>query len=182
MINARTSLGRSLRRLRVLRGIKQSHLAELMDVNQATVSRWERGDLGLSPNQSRRLARLLAERPDPGQDAILKRLILTSSAKVHLICDRSHRLLAASPARHAEWRLAPEDYLGMSLIVFASDEILQAEAALADYGWEGGEIASLDFETGANRDPDFRILPGRILWERLTLSDGTAGRLVTTIA
>jgi transcriptional regulator with XRE-family HTH domain len=43
--------GRRLRRMRLLRHIKQSHLGELMGVDQATVSRWERGILELSETQ-----------------------------------------------------------------------------------------------------------------------------------
>ena len=39
--------GRALRRLRLLKGIKQSHLAELLGVDQASISRWERGSAPL---------------------------------------------------------------------------------------------------------------------------------------
>lgn len=39
----RRNLGLALRQMRLLRGIKQAHFAQLMDVSQATVSRWERG-------------------------------------------------------------------------------------------------------------------------------------------
>ncbi len=35
--------------MRLLRSMKQGHLAELLGVNQATISRWERDQLALSP-------------------------------------------------------------------------------------------------------------------------------------
>jgi len=174
-------LGRALRRLRLLNGMKQSHLAELLGVTQTTVSRWERGELALSGAQRAAVQLLLATPPDPAQDAALKRLVESSASKVHLICDRTHRLLAASPARQADWRGDMTDYLGKSLIVYASPEILAAEARLDEIGWWEGRLASFALETGPNTDPVIRILPGRMLWERVALADGSAGRLVTTL-
>ncbi len=169
-----------LRHLRRLAGMKQSHLADLMGVTQSTVSRWESGSLSLTVEQARALQAIFAARPDPAQDAALKRLVETSMSPVHLICDRTHRLLAASPARAADWRASIDDYLGRSLLVYASDEILAAEARLKDMGWYDGELGSLAFDTGANDDPDIPIRPGPMLWERVRLSDGSAGRLVTS--
>ncbi|SEE14360.1 Helix-turn-helix domain-containing protein [Rhizobiales bacterium GAS191] len=174
-------LGRKLRRMRLLRGMKQSHLAELMGVNQATVSRWERGTLSLSEAQRATAQLLLASPPDPAQDAALKRLVESSMRKVHLICDRTHRLLAASPARQTEWQADPAEFLGKSLLVYATAEILAAEATLGELGWHEGRLSCLAVDTGPNADPVLHILPGRMLWERIALADGTAGRLVTTI-
>lgn len=169
-----------LKHLRRLAGMKQSHLAELMGVTQPTVSRWENGSLPLTVEQARALQTLFAARPDPAQDAALKRLVETSTSPVHLICDRTHRLLAASPARAADWRVSIAEYLGRSLLVYASEEILSAEAKLDDLGWHDGGLSSLAFETGANGDPDIPIRPGPMLWERVRLSDGSSGRLVTS--
>ena len=169
-----------LRHLRRLTGMKQSHLADLMGVTQSTVSRWENGGLPLTVEQARALQAIVAARPDPAQDAALKRLVETSTSPVHLICDRTHRLLAASPVRAADWRVDLSDYLGKSLLVYASTEILAAEARLDDLGWNDGDVSSLAFDTGANGDPDIPIRPGPMLWERLRLSDGSAGRLVTS--
>mgnify|MGYP000886988296 CR=1 FL=1 len=169
-----------LRHLRRLAGMKQSHLADLMGVTQSTVSRWESGVLSLTVEQARALQTVFAARPDPAQDAALKRLVETSTSPVHLICDRTHRLLAASPARAADWRVDLDDYLGRSLLVYASDEILAAEARLKDMGWYEDRLGSLAFDTGANGDPDIPIRPGPMLWERVRLSDGSSGRLVTS--
>jgi transcriptional regulator with XRE-family HTH domain len=169
-----------LKRLRRLAGMKQAHLADLMGVTQPTVSRWESGSLPLTIEQARALQSIFAMRPDPAQDAALKRLVETSSSPVHLICDRTHRLLAASPARAADWRVDLGDYLGRSLLIYASPEILEAEARLGDLGWHDGQLGSLAFDTGANDDPDIPIRPGPMLWERLRLADGSTGRLVTS--
>ncbi|MBP0581075.1 helix-turn-helix transcriptional regulator [Labrys sp. LIt4] len=173
--------GRALRRLRMLKGIKQSHLAELLGVDQASISRWERGIMPLGQDRWVAILDLLAATPVPAEDAALKRLVASSTAKVHLICDHSHRLLAASLPRQAEWHVDLPELLGRSLLPYASDEILAAEERLAARGWHEGYLASLTLETGANGDPVLPIEPSRVLWERVRLADGSAGRLVTTV-
>nr|WP_209946225.1 helix-turn-helix transcriptional regulator [Bradyrhizobium elkanii] len=171
-----------MRRTRLLRQMKQSHFAELMGVNQATVSRWERGVLDLSEAQWATAQRLFMGRFESAQDAGLKRLVESSSHKVHLVCDLTHRLLAASASRQAEWRTDVSEFLGKSLLVYASPEILAADTTLDDLGWYDGQLGSLEVETGPNFDANLVIAPGRLLWERITLADGTPARLVTTIA
>lgn len=172
--------GRALRRWRRLRGVKQSHAAELFGVTQATLSRWERGYHRLPDEAARKLSRLLAAPLDSAGDAGLRRLVESSALPVHLICDLTHRLLAASPARFAEWTADVADLRGTSLWRFASDEIQQAESRLGELGWYDEGTTEMRFWTGANHDPLVPIAPGVLVWERLTLSDGTLARLVTT--
>jgi transcriptional regulator with XRE-family HTH domain len=174
--------GPALRRLRLLRGIKQEHLAELLGVSQATVSRWERGGLSLSPDHLWKIEGIFLSAPAPESDAALKRLVEDSCRKVHLICDRTHRLLAASNARQAEWNAALETFLGKPLLSYASPEIIEAEQSLDAIGWREGHVQALTVETGPNDSMLLPILPGRMLWERIMLADGSTGRLVTTTA
>lgn len=173
--------GRALRRWRRLRGVKQSHAAELFGVTQATLSRWERGYHRLPDVAARRLTRLLAAPLDSASDAGLRRLVESSALPVHLICDLTHRLLAASPARFTEWTAAASELRGTSLWRFATNEIQQAESRLGDVGWYDEGTTELRFWTSDNHDPMVRIVPGILVWERLTLSDGTLARLVTTV-
>ncbi|WP_044558786.1 helix-turn-helix transcriptional regulator, partial [Azospirillum sp. B4] len=89
------TVGRDLRRLRRMRGLKQGHVADMLGVTQATVSRWERGLAWPDEDHAVRIARLLGKglgTAHPGQDGALKRLVRRSRDPVHLICDRSHRL------------------------------------------------------------------------------------------
>ncbi len=174
------ALAFTLKRLRLLRGMKQDHLADLLGVTQSTVSRWERGDLAWSDDHAEQ-ARILLGTPAPGNDAMLRRLVESSTLEVHLICDLSHRLLAASPARQARWRVSPDDLHGTPLLRFASAEILVAEAELPALGWHDGALATLTIQTGANSSDDVPIRPGTLLWERSWLSDGSPVRLVTTV-
>ena len=173
--------GRAMRRWRRRRGVKQSHAAELFGVTQATLSRWERGYHRLPDTAARKLTKLLAAPLDSSADAGLRRLVESSALPVHLICDLTHRLLAASPQRFAEWTADASDLRGTSLWRFATDEIQQAESRLGDLGWYDERTTELRFWTSDNHDPMVRIVPGILVWERLTLSDGTLARLVTTV-
>jgi transcriptional regulator with XRE-family HTH domain len=172
--------GRALRRWRRLRGIKQSHAAELFDVTQATLSRWERGHHRIPEMAMRKLSPLLAAPLDAASDAGLRRLVESSTLSVHLICDLTHRLLAASPSRFAAWRAGSAELRGTSLWRFATDEIRSAESCLGELGWYDDGAARLSFWTGPNSDPIVPIDAGVLVWERLQLSDGTLARLVTS--
>lgn len=174
--------GRALRRWRRLRGVKQSHAAELFGVTQATLSRWERGHHRLPDAATAELARLLAAPLDSAGDAGLRRLVESSALPVLLICDLSHRLLAASPAQVAEWSVDATELRGVSLWRFATDEIRSAEGRLGELGWYDDGAAQVSFWTGANDSPIVPIEPGILIWERLQLSDGTLARLVTTLS
>jgi transcriptional regulator with XRE-family HTH domain len=174
-------LGRALRRYRRLNNIKQAHLAELLAVSQGTVSRWESGAHEPEPIHRERIARLIAARTGPDADAALKRLVSTSRLAVHLVCDATHRLLAASPARASAWTGGAEAWLGASLWPFASPEIVAAEQGLAAGGWFERPFQALTFETGGNGSAEVPVRPARLRWETLPLADGRVGRLTTTL-
>nr|AAG43218.1 unknown [Salmonella enterica subsp. enterica serovar Typhimurium] len=112
--------GRQVRRARLLRHMKQSHLAELMGVDQATVSRWERGTLALSDGRWSAVLQLLTG----PSDSSVRRCAEASGAILRPQSpsgsDRTHCLLAASPARQRELRIDLAELLGKSLRVYAS--------------------------------------------------------------
>jgi len=63
---------------------------------------------------------------------------------------------------------------------YASEEIQHAESRLGDLGWYENGAARLSFWTGSNDDPIVTIRPGTLIWDRLSLSDGTLARLATS--
>ena len=174
-------IGKALRRFRRLRGIKQGHAAELLGVSQATVCRWESGELAPGTKSRVRIENLLRAEIDERADAALKRLVSTSALPVHLICDSTHRLLAASPSRLKSWGASFEAYQGTSLWRFASPEVVAAEGRLETLGWFERPYQRLAFETGANDSSEVVISPSLLQWETLPLSDGRVGRLTTTL-
>jgi hypothetical protein len=114
-------------------------------------------------------------------DAALKRLVECSQLPVHLICDATHQLLAASPSRVASWRTDISELTGRSLWPFASPEIAAAEARLFGSGWFERPYQRLELLTRGNGRSDVPVPPSRVLWETLPLADGRVGRLTTTI-
>ncbi|MGY4395442.1 transcriptional regulator with XRE-family HTH domain [Sphingomonas sp. UYAg733] len=174
-------IGRALRRFRRLNGIKQGHAAELLNVSQGSVSRWESEAITPAPCHHERIAAMISAHANSGSDAALRRLILTSTATVHLICDATHKLLAVSPPRAHAWRTDVAAFIGTSLWRFASPEIIDAEAALLETGWHDAPFQSHSFTTGPNGSDVIVIRPGRMRWESIPLADGRVGRLTTAI-
>ena len=172
-------LMRAVRRTRLLSGIKQSHLAELLGVGQASVSKWESGLHVPAPDMLEALARFVATPPQNPSDTILKRLVEQSSRQMHLVCDTTHRLFAASPPRRARWRLSERS--GVPMWPFATPEIRRAEEKLATIGWTERPNAAVFFKTGGSDHPVVSIEASTILWERLPLADHGFARLVTTL-
>ncbi|QXI36496.1 helix-turn-helix domain-containing protein [Pseudomonas xantholysinigenes] len=176
-------LGVALRRWRLLHRVKQAHAAQLFSVAQSTISRWENGLQAMNPDEQARLGQLLGARLSAAADQALARLVEGSQQPVHLVCDLSHRLLACSPARAAEFSLPLSALMGRSLWRFSSEAIIQREASLQALGWrEQLAPPALAFDTGCNRSRVVPISAGTCRWTRLILADGSAARLVETLA
>ncbi|WP_454887444.1 helix-turn-helix domain-containing protein [Sphingomonas oryzagri] len=175
-------IGRALRRFRRLNGIKQGHVAELLAVSQGSVSRLEGGVLEPGDALREKIVSLITACASNDADAALKRLVATSPQPVHLVCDATHRLLAASRARSVSWQADPADHIGRSLWRFASAEIVAAEQGLVDAGWFERPCQALRFHTSANHDDEIPVRPSLMQWESIPLADGRVGRLTTTIA
>ena len=173
------SFGARLRRLRRVRGWKQSHIAELARVCQATVSRWEAGSLEPDPELAALLLKTLVGKAPC--DTALRRLVESSRASVHLITDADHRLLAASPARETEWQATAASLLGRSLWSCATEAIIAAEEGLEAGGWwKNAAPVPVTLETGPGRRV-LRIVAGVMIWERVWLADGVPARLCTSL-
>lgn len=176
------TLGSALRRWRVLHRVKQAHAAERLGVAQSTVSRWEAGLQGMSPQERRGVERIVAARLDSAADRVLAGLVTDVPRPVHLICDLGHRLLACSEARAREFGIGGDGLLGSSLLRFATDELRAAEERLVQEGWYDRVVPiPLVIETGRNRSRLVPIRQGRCRWTRFVLSDGRAVRLVETL-
>ncbi|MEN0000018.1 MAG: helix-turn-helix transcriptional regulator [Pseudomonadota bacterium] len=170
--------GARLKRVRTAIRLKQSGLADLLGVDQTTVSRWESGRQ--TPEQAVQAMVFETLLPYRSDDAALKRLVEGSPDCIHLVDEATHRCLAYSVSRARDWRVGQRDMLGVSLWQFATAEIRQAESELAQTDWWSTvSPAPKHFVTSPAHDRDIRISGGQILWERVYLADGTPARLVT---
>ncbi|MGS0893817.1 helix-turn-helix domain-containing protein [Burkholderia stagnalis] len=175
-------LGPQLRRWRALHRVKQSHAADLFGVAQSTISRWEASIQQMSPDERATAERLLAARLDSAGDRALARLVAGNAGRAHLVCDLTHRLLACSPSRAAEFSRPLSMLLGTSLWRYATPEIVRMETALDPLGWhDRAGPPSVEFDSGANASRIVPIRRGTCRWTRMTLSDGSAARLVETL-
>ncbi|MDU9394024.1 helix-turn-helix transcriptional regulator [Pseudomonas sp. zfem002] len=176
------ALGPLLKRWRLLHRVKQSHAAEMFKVSQSTISRWESGVQEAEPEQRAHIEMLLRARLDSAADQALARLVNTSAQPVHLVCDLSHRLLACSPSRAAQFSVPVGQLLGRSLWPFVTEQIAAQEARLDSLGWRAGLAPpALEFATGANASLLVPIQHSQCRWTRLTLSDGSMARMVETL-
>lgn len=164
-------LARSLRTWRALRRVKQAHAAQLLGISQPTLSRWENGLAAPDADEARRLRTLLSARLDSAADHMLARLVRHNTQPVHLICDLTHRLLAASPLRQAQFHVPLADLLGRALWRYATEDIVRAEAQLAARGWYEPAPPEIRFDTGARHSDALSILPCHMRWVRLQLSE-----------
>jgi transcriptional regulator with XRE-family HTH domain len=128
----KTTPGATLRRWRVLRRMKQAHAAEWLGVSQSTVSRWEAGTLPVTSEALARIEALYAARLDSAADSALQRLVTHDSRAVHLVCDHTHRLLACSASRAAEFSSPLSVLMGVSLWPFATEAIVARRCAMPD--------------------------------------------------
>ena len=174
--------GLMLRRWRQLHRVKQSCAAELFGVTQSTISRWESGVLELDPLAHKKLEKLLAARLTTAADQALGRMVRESSRPVHLICDLTHRLLACSSSRAAEFASPVSELMGSSLWRFATPNIISKEVDLDRLGWrEAFAPPALEFLTGDNNSPIVPISQSLCRWTRIPLSDGATARLVESL-
>lgn len=173
------SFGQKLRHWRRAADIKQQRLADILGVTQATVSRWEKGLQSPAPFQQKLLCDMMTRNRNFRLDQALKRLVSQSGQRVHLIEDRSHRLLCSSGPRQKEWQRDETELLGVSLWRFANREIAAAEKKLHHIGWHDDQSDHILFANSPRDGAPMRIVDRYILWERFYLSDGRAVRLTT---
>ena len=172
--------GPPLRRLRRLRALKQSAFAELLGVDQATVSRWESGrqipDLGMQ----RRL-RDLMRRAEPNEEVLLKHCI-NASIGYTMLCDEDRIIRAASPSFCQIHSVTETDIVGMSTMGAFSAELERMLWIAVEHGFFEGEVASVRVVSRFHSlSGTWRNAGGIVCWTPVPLADGHILRRVDRI-
>lgn len=170
-----------LRRARRARGIKQTHLAELVGVSQSTLSKWENGTATLSQKHHDRLFQVLGTHASSISDSWLLRLVRHSTRQVHLMRESDHRLLAASHLRICEWKREYSEVASGPLSRDLPSDIAAAEQRLNEFDDETRWRVPAVLHVDGREHGVYEIERGLLLWEWVTLSDGELARLVTNI-
>lgn len=160
--------------------MKQAALAELVGVDQATVSRWEGSrqipDLGMQ----RRL-RDVMRRAESREEMLLTHCI-NASVGYTVLCDENRIILAASLSFCGIHGMTAAEIIGMSSMPVFTAELEQMLQAAVEHGFFEGEVASVRVVsrfhalTGQPRD-----IGGIVSWTPVPLTDGRILRRVDRI-
>lgn len=129
----------SIRRLRQSNGWKQAVLAELLGVDQATVSRWERGLQTPEVTMRRKLVELMRSRV-PEMDR-LPLVSIQTSPNPAIAFDRSLRVLALSAPAADLLAIEGETLAGAAL----SSDFQRALERADHHGLWRGDVAAMRF-------------------------------------
>jgi transcriptional regulator with XRE-family HTH domain len=165
-----TDWGAEIRRFRRLRAVKQTSLAEMLGVDQATVSRWEANrqepDLGMQ----RRL-RALIQGTGARDEALLRHWVESAVGETALL-DASRTLVAASATFLARHGLAVPPPAGLSTIAMFSEELDRAWWYAVERGFFEGEVASVGVVGRVHLLSGSGTLMSRSAWVPVVLNDG----------
>lgn len=154
-----------LRQARIARGLSQAQLAESMGVDQATVSRWERGTQLPDSGMQARLREFLF-RGRAIQDAMVYHFV-RSSPGMRMLISAGGTILAASQLCGGK-RLE-----GRHVSDFGTPVLRSAWALANDAGFFRGAIASLRFAADITRDSG-EVLYTLCAWYPVQMTDGDA--------
>lgn len=161
---------REIRRFRQLNGLKQFALAELLNVDQATVSRWERG-VQVPDIASQIQLRTLLQQGMPLHDRLIRHLVRDAPGLAALL-DREIRFLELSEDAVALLGLPARRLTPPPARVFFSDPLAAAWEEAVSVGLFDGSLASIRL-TAPLRDLRGEDHLLAMLWQPVRLFDGT---------
>jgi transcriptional regulator with XRE-family HTH domain len=175
-----TDWGPQIRRFRRFRALKQSALAEMIGVDQATVSRWESGrqvpDLGMQ----RRL-RDMIRTPDSREEELLKHSI-NAGLGYTVLCDENRIIRAVSRSFCDAHQISQNDAIGKSSEPVFTPEVDRLHHISVEQGFFDGDVASIVIVGRYHAlGGAWRNRCGIVSWTPVPLTDGRILRRVDRI-
>lgn len=159
-----------IRRYRKVNGLTQAALAELVGVEQATISRWERGNHDPDLNTQRRLRDLIA-RSTIVNDCMVFHRIRASLAAVKL-ADRQGRNHAASVRAAALHGVPPGKLQTFDYRMLFTEILEQQWREATSIGFFAGDIASVTVVNPWRPAGKADLRYSECCWTPAVLSDG----------
>lgn len=159
-----------IRRYRRVNGLTQAALADLIGVEQATISRWERGNHVPDLNTQRRLRDLMA-RTAIVNDCLIFHRIRTSLAAVKL-ADRQGRNHAASVHAAALHGVSPGKLQTFDYRTLFTDILEEQWRVVTSIGFFAGDIASVRVVNPWRPAGKADLRYSECCWTPAVLSDG----------
>lgn len=159
-----------IRRFRRQHAMKQAALAELIGVDQATVSRWEAGRI-VPPIRIQHRLRDLIGRAVP-DDALLRHWIDTAVNSM-MLSDPSFVITAASAAFERQHGIRRGTARGLSTTPTHTAESLVNRNAALEHGFYRGDVASFSIVSRSNSlCGRYRNIGVKVVWTPVRRDDG----------
>ena len=164
--------GIEIRRLRQSKLLKQAALAEMLDVNQASVSRWER-NLSIPERAIQRRLRDMMRSP-VSDEFLLKHVIRVSLGQ--LVVSNAERVMQVVSAGYAAAHGLSQDAMpGQRTHSMYTEEGEQIWQTSKQHGFYRGEVASVSLVSRVHSlSGHRRNIPVKVVWSPIRLVSGEA--------
>ncbi len=161
--------GTWVRQVRIQRNLKQAAFAEMIGVDQATVSRWEAGRTRPDAQAQNRIRTLMGSRP---ADSLIRHWVKMAIGGVVLV--NSNRIILAASAQYSATHQIPVDEIvGLSVGPVFTEESDRLWQTAHNQGLFWGQIASVSAVTLTNSlSGHFHNVCTKCIWMPAPLADG----------
>lgn len=162
--------GQVVRDFRRLHAIKQTALAEMLGVDQATISRWERGQQ--TPESRARLELRALVHDLQASESRLKSMV-KNAATQSLLAKRDGIILVGSASYCAAHRVPQDEIVGRSHAPMFNEEAVRLNNIVNERGFFDGDLASVTLVARCNTLSRHRLnVPVRVVWTPVRIGDG----------
>jgi transcriptional regulator with XRE-family HTH domain len=159
-----------LRRFRRNNLLKQATLAEMLGIDQATISRWETGRIAPPLSAQRRIRDLIGYHS--AGDTLLRHWIDTTVNPV-VLSNGTYEIVAASAAYEKGHGLPPRTAAGRLTMPTYTAESFWIRQRAGEYGFLRGEVASVTLVARGNSlCGRRRNVPLKVVWTPARLDSG----------